>query len=91
MLGTKPAAPPSALDGGGGKEGRIYVLDRDNLGKWQSGSDSQIVASIADAIGGLFGNPAYFNKTVYFCGAGDNLKAFAIIERNACGDRPASQ
>ena len=33
---------------GAGKEGRIYVLDRDNLGKWQAGSDSQIVASLPD-------------------------------------------
>ncbi len=63
---------------GAGKEGRIYLLDRDNLGKWQAGSDSQIVASLPNAIGGLFGNPAYFNKTVYFCGASDSLKAFPL-------------
>jgi len=66
------------LMAGGGKEGRIYLLDRDNLGKWQAGSDSQIVGSIPGAIGGLFGNPAYYSKTLYFCGAGDNLKAFAV-------------
>jgi uncharacterized protein (TIGR03437 family) len=63
---------------GAGKEGRIYLLDRDNLGKWRSGSDNQIVQSIPGAIGGLFGNPAYFGKMVYFCGSGDNLKAFPI-------------
>src|SRR5581483_3796718 len=63
---------------GAGKEGRIYVLDRDNLGKWQAGSDSQIVQSLPGAISSLFGNPAYFNGTVYFCGSGDNLKAFSI-------------
>jgi hypothetical protein len=75
---------------GGGKEGRIYVLDRDNLGKWQAGSDSQIVASLPGAIGGLFGNPAYFNKTVYFGGSGDNLKAFSL--GNAMlGNAPSSQ
>jgi uncharacterized protein (TIGR03437 family) len=66
------------LMAGAGKEGRIYLLDRDNMGKWQAGSDSQIVQSLPGAIGGLFGNPAYFNKTLYFCGAGDNLKAFSI-------------
>jgi uncharacterized protein (TIGR03437 family) len=63
---------------GAGKQGSIYVLDRDNLGKWQAGSDSQTVASVPNAIGGLFGNPAYFNQTVYFCGAGDNVKAFPL-------------
>jgi len=66
------------LMAGAGKEGRIYLLDRDNLGHWQAGSDSQIVGSAAGAIGGLFGNPAYFNNTVYFCGSGDRLKAFPV-------------
>jgi uncharacterized protein (TIGR03437 family) len=75
---------------GAGKEGRIYVLDRDNLGKWRNGADSQIVASLAGAIGGLFGNPAYFNKTVYFGGAGDNLKAFSLANAKL-GTSPSSQ
>lgn len=66
------------LMAGAGKEGRIYLLDRDNLGKFHAGSDSQIVQSLPGAIGSLFGNPAYFNKTLYFCGAGDALKAFSI-------------
>ena len=75
---------------GAGKEGRIYVLDRDNLGKWQSGSDSQIVASLAGGIGGLFGNPAYYNKAVYFCGSGDHLKAFSLANATL-GSFPSSQ
>jgi uncharacterized protein (TIGR03437 family) len=75
---------------GAGKEGRIYLLDRDNLGKWQAGSDSQIVASIPGAIGGLFGNPAYFNKTVYFGGSGDNFKAFPVTNATL-GSSPGSQ
>lgn len=66
------------LMAGSGKEGRIYLLDRDNLGKWQAGSDSQIVGSVASAVGGLFGNPAYYNQAVYFCGSGDSLKAFSV-------------
>jgi len=78
------------LMAGAGKEGRIYLLDRDNLGHWQAGSDSQIVASVAGAIGGLFGNPAYFSKTVYFCGSGDRLKAFAVSNATL-SQTPASQ
>jgi uncharacterized protein (TIGR03437 family) len=73
-----------------GKEGRIYLLDRDNLGHFQDGSDSQIVQSLPGAVGGLFSIPAYFNGTVYFSGAGDNLKAFPIANA-ALATTPSSQ
>src|SRR5579885_2827580 len=63
---------------GAGKEGRIYLLDRDNLGKQQAGSDSQIVQSIPGVIGSLFGTPAYFNQTVYFCGVDQSMMAFRM-------------
>ena len=63
---------------GAGKEGRIYLLDRDHLGGLSSGSDSQIVQSLPGGTSSLFGKPAYFNHAIYFCGANDNLKAFPI-------------
>jgi hypothetical protein len=75
---------------GAGKEGRIYLLDRDNLGKVQAGSDSQIVQSLPGAIGALYGNPAYFNNTIYFCGVGNSLKAFPISGATMA-TRPSSQ
>lgn len=65
---------------GAGKEGRIYLLDRDHLGGLNSGSDSQIVQSLPGAIDSLFGNPAYFNQGIYFCAATDNLKVFHIAQ-----------
>lgn len=71
------AAHPHLM-AGAGKEGRVYLLDRDNMGKLHAGSDSQIVQSQPGAIGGLFGNPAYFNQTLYFCGARDSLQAFTV-------------
>ncbi len=71
------AAHPHLLTSAG-KEGRIYLLDRDNLGKWQANSDSQIVQSIPGAVGGLFGIPAYFNNTLYFSGSSQPMKAFSI-------------
>ncbi|HTS30479.1 MAG TPA: PQQ-binding-like beta-propeller repeat protein [Bryobacteraceae bacterium] len=75
---------------GAGKEGRIYLLDRDNMGKVQVGSDSQIVQSLPGAVGELFGNPAYFNQAVYFCGSGDTLKAFSITNARMSAS-PVSQ
>ncbi len=67
-----------------GKEGRIYVVDRDNMGHYHSGDDSQIVQSIPNALGVgtedmSFSSPAYWNGFVYFAGAnGDNLKAYQL-------------
>jgi len=78
------------LMAGAGKEGRIYLLDRDVLGKLNSGSDSQVVQSLPNAVGGLFGNPAYFNQVLYFCGSGDNLKGFSIVNAQI-SSAPASQ
>jgi hypothetical protein len=61
-----------------GKAGKIYLLDRDNLGQFNPVSDSQIVQSIAGVTAASFATPSYFNNRVYFVGSGDTLKAFAL-------------
>jgi uncharacterized protein (TIGR03437 family) len=61
-----------------GKEGRIYLIDRDQMGHFSTGDDSQTVQSLKGAIGPLFGGPAYFNSTLYFAASYDTLKAFSI-------------
>jgi hypothetical protein len=63
-----------------GKEGRIYLIDRDRMGHFQASGDDQIVQSLHAAIGALFGGPAYFNNTLYFAAAFDTLKAFSVSE-----------
>ena len=62
----------------GSKEGSVYLVDRDNLGHFQPEGNSQIVQSLADAVGPLFGIPVYFNNTVYFSAAHDQVKAFSL-------------
>jgi len=62
----------------GSKDGTVYLLDRDNLGHFQAGGNDQIVQSLEGAVGPIFGIPAYFNNTVYFSGAHDQVKAFSL-------------
>ncbi len=62
---------------GAGKEGTIYLGDRDNLGHY-SPTTNQIVQTAPKAIGGVWGSPAYFNNLIYFQGVGDVMKAFRI-------------
>jgi hypothetical protein len=66
-----------------GKQGIAYLLNRDNLGKFQAGSDSQIVQSFTWGLCGtgrclIFGTPAYSENTVYMAAAGDKLKAYTL-------------
>ncbi len=66
---------------GGGKEGIIYLLDRDNLGQYNLLNNNQIVQSVNLTVNltvAIFSMPAYFNNWIYFCGTGDYLKAFSI-------------
>ncbi len=71
------AAHPHLLVGCG-KEGRIYLLDRDNLGHYHTGSDSQIVQWLLGTIAGMWSSPAYFKGRIYYSGSGDVLKALTV-------------
>jgi hypothetical protein len=61
------------------KAGTIYLVDRDNLGKYSSANDN-IVEELPNAIGGAWSSAAYFNNTIYFQGSGDVLNAFPISQ-----------
>ena len=61
-----------------GKEGRIYLIDRDFMGKYQHGSDQGAVQTLPGVVQQVFGPPAYFAGKVYFAAAIDQLKAFKV-------------
>src|SRR5882672_3387361 len=64
---------------GAGKDGNIYVVNRDSMGKFNSSGNAQIWQQVTGALpSGIWSTPAYFNGTVYYGDAGATLKAFAI-------------
>lgn len=59
-----------------GKEGSIYVVDRDNLGKFNPNDNSQIPQFLPFATGGVAGNALYWNGMVYVGGEEFPLQAY---------------
>jgi hypothetical protein len=70
----------------GGKEGTIYVINRDDMGGYQQGSlmGDRVVQELRNALpGGSWDTPAYLNtgssgQYIYYAGNGDHLKAFQL-------------
>ncbi len=60
-----------------GKQGIVYLVDRDNMGAFTTGED-KIVERLTGQVRGLWSAPAYWNGHVYFAGANDNLKSFSM-------------
>jgi hypothetical protein len=90
---------PDLLDGSGqtrhlavgaGKDAIIYLVDRDSMGKFNSGANS-IYQEIQNALGGsIFSMPAFFDNRVYFGPVGSSVKAFGITNAKL-GSTPTSQ
>ena len=59
-----------------GKEGVVYLIDRDNMGHFQNSDNSQIVQSFNGPSQGLFGTPTFWQNSLYIGGKGDYLKQF---------------
>jgi Immunoglobulin I-set domain len=63
---------------GAGKDGNIYVVNRNSMGKFSTSSNN-VYQELAGAVpNGVLGVPAYFNSTVYYCDQGATLKSFSI-------------
>ena len=74
---------------GAGKDGNIYVVDRDNMGKFNSNANN-IYQQLTGAIGAEFGAPAFFNATIFYGGVSDKLKSFSVTNAKLSSN-PASQ
>ena len=68
---------------GAGKDGDIYVGDRNHLGGYtpDAASNSTLYQDLVLALpNGAWSGPAYFNNTVFFAGVDDVLKAYTITD-----------
>jgi hypothetical protein len=83
LLPDQPGSFPHILVQAG-KEGIVYVLNRDQLTTgnlhYCSGctSDTEILGE-SFAVGGMWGMPAYWNNNLYFWGSADVLKSIPIL------------
>jgi hypothetical protein len=64
---------------GSGKDANIYVVDRDNMGKFNGKADNLYQLITGQLAGGVWAKPSYFNNTVYYGANNDSIKAFPIV------------
>ncbi len=90
MLLPNQAGPFPHLLVTGAKEGRLYLINRDNLGRFVANpTRERSHQQIPGALHRIFSSPAYFNGTIYYVGfgnpgvstpnQGDRLKAYSIV------------
>ena len=63
---------------GAGKQGVIYSVNRDGMGKYNAASNQNIQSLAVLSSSGLFGSPAYWNGNVYFAAWDDYVRAFQV-------------
>jgi hypothetical protein len=61
-----------------GKEGVVYLIDRSNMGQYNSSNNSQIVQSFNGPAYGLWGVPAFWHNNLYVGGQYDALRQFTF-------------
>jgi outer membrane protein assembly factor BamB len=71
----QPGSPRLVLIGG--KDGDLYVLGRERLGKYQPSANDQAV-QVIHFRGGIYSAPAYWNGHIYILAGGDYLSDFAL-------------
>jgi hypothetical protein len=80
------AHPHLAL--GCGKNGLMYLLDQDNMGKFNSTTENvvQVVTvnlNTSSPTGGMYGQPAFWNGNIYAMGVGIPMKQYTIAAGSA--------
>ena len=75
---------------GAGKDGNIYVVNRDNMGKFNPNNNKSVYQELSGALaGGIWSNPAYYMGNVYYGAVNNSIRAFKFSQA-LLGSTPAS-
>jgi hypothetical protein len=89
ILPDQPGLYPHELVAGG-KQGTLYLINRDNEGQFNANTDNviqSIPGAVADELNGV---PSYWNRNVYVAGDVDYIKQFALVS-GLLTQQPVSQ
>jgi hypothetical protein len=77
---------------GGGKDGYIFVVNRDNMGGYNNQSNNvlETIHTGTTQFNNIFSTPAYWNGMVYFHSNSDVLRAFSWTAGAAAGQQLSS-
>jgi hypothetical protein len=75
---------------GAGKDGNLYVVNRDSMGRFSATGNNIWQELPAVLGGGIWSTPAWFNGTLYYGPSGGNLLAFTVASARFAAS-PASQ
>ncbi len=69
------------LAAGAGKDTNIYLVDRDNMGKFNPGGDTNVYQKLTGALqNSEFAMPAFFNNTLYYGAVNAPIVAFPFVK-----------
>ena len=89
VLPDQPGLYPHELVAGG-KQGTVYLINRDNEGEFNADTDN-VIQSVPGAVASeLAGVPSYWNGNLYVGGDGDFIKQFSLIN-GLLTSQPVSQ
>ena len=75
ILVDQPAGPVTHLVIGGGKQGNLFLLNRDSMGKFSSSTNN--VVQTVNLGNSIFATPVFWQNNLYVAGVG-SLKQFAF-------------
>jgi hypothetical protein len=77
---------------GAGKDQNLYLVNRDNMGKFNPNNNNQIYQELPGALAGsVFSAPAFWKKRIYYGAVGDVIRAFAFDSTGLLKSTPVAR